>query len=76
MGTYMTKKTGKKKKFVRRVFSTGDEKELRLHAKLKTPIPKIALMTGRTEGSIRQKAIRMGLPLPMVRQAASKSADT
>jgi hypothetical protein len=65
----------KKRKIARREFSIGDEKELRLHAKLNTPIKKIAMLTGRTEGSIRQKAIRMGLPLTKTRYVSLKSPD-
>jgi hypothetical protein len=70
-GTVMAKK----RKSARREFSIGDEKELRLHAKLNTPIKKIAMLTGRTEGSVRQKAIRMGLPLAKTRYVSSKSSD-
>ena len=52
-----------KKRIVRREYTKGDEKELRVHSKAKTPIAKIAKLTKRTIGSLRQKAIRMGIRL-------------
>jgi hypothetical protein len=52
-----------KKRIVRREYTKGDEKELRVHSKTKTPIAKIAKLTKRTIGSLRQKAIRMGIRL-------------
>jgi hypothetical protein len=53
----------KTKKIVRREYSKGDEKELRVHSKAKTPVNKIAKLTKRTVGSLRQKALRMGIGL-------------
>lgn len=52
-----------KKRIVRREYSKGDEKELRTHSKAKTPVDKIAKLTKRTVGSLRQKALRMGIGL-------------
>jgi hypothetical protein len=52
-----------KKRIARREYSKGDEKELRVHSKAKTPVDKIAKLTKRTIGSLRQKALRMGIPL-------------
>jgi hypothetical protein len=53
----------KAKKIARREYSTGDEKELRIHAKAKTPIAQISKLTRRTVGSLRQKAMRIGITL-------------
>jgi hypothetical protein len=53
----------KTEKIVRREYSKGDEKELRVHSKAKTPVNKIAKLTKRTVGSLRQKALRMGIGL-------------
>ena len=52
-----------KKKIVRREFSKQDVKELRAHSKAKTPVNKIAKLTKRTVGSLRQKALRLGFGL-------------
>ena len=50
-----------KKKIVRREYTKADVKELRAHSKAKTPIAKIMKLTKRTEGSLRQKAIKLGI---------------
>jgi hypothetical protein len=60
-GEEVTKKA--KKKIVRREYSKADVKELRAHSKAKTPIDKIAKLTKRTVGSLRQKALRLGIGL-------------
>jgi hypothetical protein len=57
----VAKKT--KKKVVRREYTKADVKELRAHSKAKTPIAKIAKLTKRTEGSLRQKALKLGIRL-------------
>jgi hypothetical protein len=51
------------KKTVRREFTKDDVKELRAHSKAKTPVAKIAKLTKRTIGSLRQKALRLGFGL-------------
>ncbi|UGX91170.1 hypothetical protein G6321_00035985 [Bradyrhizobium barranii subsp. barranii] len=56
----MAKKT---KKTVRREWSAADIKELKAHSKARTPVVKIAKMTKRTEGALRQKAIVLGIGL-------------
>ncbi|MET3997936.1 hypothetical protein ABID65_009619 [Bradyrhizobium sp. S3.9.2] len=56
----MAKKT---KKAVRREWTKSDIKELRAHSKACTPVAKIAKMTKRTEGSLRQKALVLGFGL-------------
>ncbi|MCP1908961.1 hypothetical protein KUL72_10915 [Bradyrhizobium arachidis] len=57
------KKTATKKKTVRREYTKADVKELRAHSKAKTPVAKIAKLTKRSEGSLRQKALKLGIRL-------------
>ena len=52
-----------KKTVVRREYTKADVKELRAHSKAKTPVARIAKLTKRTEGSLRQKALKLGLSL-------------
>ena len=52
-----------KKNIVRREYTKADVRELRAHSKAKTPIAKIMKLTKRTEGSLRQKAIKLGIRL-------------
>jgi hypothetical protein len=52
-----------KKIVTRREYTSADVKELRAHSKAKTPVAKIAKLTKRTEGSLRQKAIKLGIKL-------------
>jgi hypothetical protein len=56
------KKT-KKKTVVRREYTKADVKELRTHSKAKTPVVKIAKLTKRSVGSLRQKALKLGIRL-------------
>jgi isocitrate lyase len=58
-----SKKTAKRKKSVRREYTKADVKELRGHSKARTPVAKIAKLTKRTEGSLRQKALKLGIKL-------------
>jgi hypothetical protein len=53
----------KAKKVVRREYTKADVKELRAHSKAKTPVAKIAKQMKRTVGSLRQKAIKLDIPL-------------
>jgi hypothetical protein len=53
----------KRKKIVRREYTKADVRELRAHSKARTPVVKIAKMTKRTVGSLRQKALKLGLRL-------------
>jgi len=53
----------KKKKVVRREYSKADVKELRVHSKAKTPVIKVAKLTKRSVGSLRQKALKLGIRL-------------
>jgi len=59
------KKSAKKapKKLVRRPFTKDDVKALRAHSKARTPVAKIAKQMKRTEGSLRQKALKLGIGL-------------
>ena len=63
----MAKKTKKAveatKKPVRREYTKDDVKELRAHSKAKTPVDKIAKLTKRSVGSLRQKALKLGIGL-------------
>jgi hypothetical protein len=56
-------KKAKKKSVVRRVYTKADVKELRAHSKAKTPVVKIAKLTKRSVGSLRQKALTLGISL-------------
>jgi hypothetical protein len=59
-GIVMAKKV---KKRVRREYTRDDVKELRAHSKARTPVTKIAKRMKRTEASLRQKAINLGIGL-------------
>jgi hypothetical protein len=52
-----------KPKITRREYTKADVKELRAHSKAKTPVVKIAKLTKRTVGSLRQKALKLGIGL-------------
>jgi hypothetical protein len=52
-----------KKTVVRREYTRADVKELRAHSKAKTPVVKIAKLTKRSVGSLRQKALKLGIRL-------------
>ena len=52
-----------KKIVMRREYTNADVKELRAHSKARTPVAKIAKLTKRIEGSLRQKAIKLGIRL-------------
>ena len=56
----MAKKT---KKIVRREYTKADVKELRAHSKARTPLATLVKLTKRTEGSLRQKALKLGIGL-------------
>ena len=53
----------KKTKAVRRLYTKEDMKDLRAHSKAKTPVARIAKLMKRSEATLRQKALAMGLPL-------------
>ncbi|MCK1326331.1 hypothetical protein IVA94_36815 [Bradyrhizobium sp. 156] len=53
----------KSKKTARREYTKEDVKELRAHSKARTPVTKIAKLTKRSVGSLRQKALKLGIGL-------------
>ena len=57
----MAKKS--KTKVARRAYTKADVKELKAHSKARTPLAKISKLTKRTEGSLRQKAQKLGIGL-------------
>ncbi|TYL76756.1 hypothetical protein [Bradyrhizobium cytisi] len=59
----MAKKSKKSKKTVRREYTKTDVKELRAHSKARTPVAKISKLTKRSVGSLRQKALKLGIGL-------------
>lgn len=61
--TLKERRLPKKKQVVRREWTTSDVKELKAHSKARTPVMKITKMTKRTEGSLRQKALYLGIGL-------------
>ena len=63
-----------KKKLVRREYTKEDVKTLKEHSKAQTPLEKISKAMKRTGGSLRQKAIKLGIPLGHRRRKAKKVA--
>ena len=59
-----------KKKLVRREYTKEDVKTLKEHSKAQTPLVKISKLMKRTGGSLRQKAIKLGIPLGHRRRKA------
>ena len=57
----MAKKT--KKKMKRVAWSKAHDKDLRGHSKSKTPVAKISKLMKRTAGALRQRALKLGIPL-------------
>ena len=56
----MAKRT---KRVIRREWTKADIRELKTHSRAKTPVAKIAKLTKRTIGALRQKAFQLGLSL-------------
>jgi hypothetical protein len=59
----MAKKTKQTKKRTYVHWTKAHEKELRAHSKAKTPVAKIAKLVKRTAAALRQRAIKLGIPL-------------
>ena len=63
----MAKKTkpasGNKKRSKRRAWTQADLRGLKAHSKTKTPVAKITRAMKRTEGALRQAALKLGIPL-------------
>jgi hypothetical protein len=53
----------KKKKPNPKPYTPADVKLLRQHSRARTPVAKIAKLMKRSEGSLRQKALRLGIGL-------------
>ena len=51
----------KSKRVSRRLFTKEEVKTLRAHSKARTPVMKISKEMKRSEGSIRQKALKLGI---------------
>ncbi len=60
-------KQAKKKRVKRREWTKADIKELKAHSKARTPVTKLAKMTKRTVGALRQKALNLGIGLGHLR---------
>ncbi|MBP1064838.1 hypothetical protein ABIE85_002626 [Bradyrhizobium diazoefficiens] len=48
---------------VRREYTKADIEELRAHPKAKIPVAKITKLSKRSEGSLGQKALKLGISL-------------
>jgi hypothetical protein len=59
-------KTARKR--TRVVYTRADVRDLRSHSKARTPVKKIAKAMKRSEGSLRQKAQKLGIRLGHVRR--------
>ncbi|MBV9563327.1 MAG: hypothetical protein JOY90_23210 [Bradyrhizobium sp.] len=53
----------KKKSTTRKPYTAADVKLLKQHSKSRTPVAKIAKAMKRSEGSLRQKALKLGIGL-------------
>ena len=53
----------KKKRVRSRPYTKADIKLLKQHSKARTPVAKIARLMKRTQGSLRQKALNLGIGL-------------
>jgi hypothetical protein len=56
-------KTGDQHQRLGGEYTKADVKELRAHSKAKTPVAKIAKLTKRSVGSLRQKVLKLGIRL-------------
>jgi hypothetical protein len=59
----VAKKAKETKGSKRREWTKADVRELKQHSRSKTPVVKIAKLTKRTNGALRQKAFELGLSL-------------
>ncbi|MGA2410126.1 MAG: hypothetical protein ABSG46_07020 [Candidatus Binataceae bacterium] len=53
----------KKRKQIRKPYNAADIKLLKQHSKSRTAVAKIAKLMKRSEGSLRQKALKLGIGL-------------
>jgi hypothetical protein len=56
-------KKAKKRKIVRKEYTASDVKLLKTHSKARTPVSKLTKLMKRSEGSLRQKALTLGIGL-------------
>jgi hypothetical protein len=56
-------KKAPRKKVARKEYAVSDIKLLKMHSKARTPVGKLAKLMKRSEGSLRQKALRLGIGL-------------
>ena len=56
-------KTKTKTKPGRKLYTPSDIKTLKAHSKARTPVSKVAKVMKRSEGSLRQKALSLGIGL-------------
>ena len=56
-------KKATKKKISRREYTASDVKLLKAHSKARTPVSKLTKLMKRSEGSLRQKALKLGIGL-------------
>jgi hypothetical protein len=52
-----------KKRATRREWTKENVRELKEHARAKTPVAKISKLTKRTEGALRQQAFTLGISI-------------
>jgi hypothetical protein len=57
----------KKKRSTPKPYTSSDVKLLKQHSTARTPVSKIAKVMKRTEGSLRQKALNLGIGLGHLR---------
>ncbi|MEH2488894.1 hypothetical protein [Bradyrhizobium sp. AZCC 2230] len=60
-------KKAKSLKKSRKVYSAADVKLLRAHSKSRTPVSELSKLMKRSEGSLRQKALSLGIGLGHLR---------
>ncbi len=51
------------KRRISRPWTKDDFRSLKAHSKARTPVAKISKVMKRTPGALRQKALRLGIPL-------------
>jgi hypothetical protein len=54
---------GKRKRPTPKLYTPADIKSLKQHSKARTPVSKISKLMKRSVGSLRQKALRLGIGL-------------
>ncbi|WP_247302155.1 hypothetical protein [Bradyrhizobium sp. 61] len=59
----MAREKTRKTKPARKPYTASDIKALKAHSKARTPVSKLSKMMKRTEGSLRQKALSLGIGL-------------